>query len=230
MLRDQCLLVDENDELIGQDNKYNCHQFNKKTPTALLHRAFSVFLFDSQNRLLLQQRASDKITFPDVWTNTCCSHPLSGYEPPEIDTPEDIANGTTPGVKAAAVRKLQHELGIAPEQVPVKSFKFLTRLHYCAEDSVTYGPGAPWGEHELDYILFIQADVDISPNPEEVRDHKYVTPSELKTMMSPDSGLLWSPWFRIIAQNFLDKWWQDLEATMTSDKFVDVSTIHRLTV
>lgn len=43
----------------------------------LLHRAFSVFLFDSQNRLLLQQRASEKITFPDMWTNTCCSHPLN---------------------------------------------------------------------------------------------------------------------------------------------------------
>ena len=45
--------------------------------TGLLHRAFSVFLFDSQNRLLLQQRASEKITFPDMWTNTCCSHPLN---------------------------------------------------------------------------------------------------------------------------------------------------------
>lgn len=43
----------------------------------LLHRAFSVFLFDSQNRLLLQQRATEKITFPDMWTNTCCSHPLN---------------------------------------------------------------------------------------------------------------------------------------------------------
>lgn len=45
--------------------------------TGLLHRAFSVFLFDSQNRLLLQQRATEKITFPDMWTNTCCSHPLN---------------------------------------------------------------------------------------------------------------------------------------------------------
>lgn len=45
--------------------------------TKLLHRAFSVFLFDDQNRLLLQQRATEKITFPDMWTNTCCSHPLN---------------------------------------------------------------------------------------------------------------------------------------------------------
>lgn len=67
-----------------------------------------------------------------------------------------------PGVKNAAVRKLDHELGIAAEDVPIDSFKFLTRLHYYAADAVTHGPNAPWGEHEIDYILFIQASVGVS--------------------------------------------------------------------
>ena len=56
-------------------------RFNAAQPAGLLHRAFSVFLFNSENKLLLQQRAACKITFPRVWTNTCCSHQLHGYDP-----------------------------------------------------------------------------------------------------------------------------------------------------
>lgn len=155
-------------------------------PRGVLHRAFSVFLFDSQGRLLLQQRASTKITFRNVWTNSCCSHPLSGYTPTEIDIPADLASGTvlgqyvehtshsipcqqafssspppvvsptSLGVKRAAIRKLKHELGIPASQIPIEKFKFLTRLHYWAADTVTHGPQSEWGEHEIDYILFIQ--------------------------------------------------------------------------
>jgi isopentenyldiphosphate isomerase len=55
MLKDECILVDKDDQLVGHDNKYNCHQFSAETPHGILHRAFSVFLFDSENRLLLQQ-------------------------------------------------------------------------------------------------------------------------------------------------------------------------------
>jgi isopentenyl-diphosphate delta-isomerase len=103
----------------------------------LLHRAFSVFLFDSNNRLLLQQRASEKITFPDLWTNTCCSHPLGipGETGAELDD-------AVLGVKRAAQRKLNHELGIKPEQVPLEKFEFFTRIHYKAPSD------GKWGEHE----------------------------------------------------------------------------------
>ena len=103
----------------------------------LLHRAFSVFLFDSKNRLLLQQRATEKITFPDMWTNTCCSHPLG--IPGE--TGSELAESVM-GVKRAAQRKLNHELGIKAAQVPISDFKFLTRIHYKAPSD------GKWGEHE----------------------------------------------------------------------------------
>lgn len=103
----------------------------------LLHRAFSVFLFDDQNRLLLQQRASEKITFPDMWTNTCCSHPLSIPGETGSSLPESVD-----GVKRAAQRKLDHELGIKMEQVPFEDFHFLTRIHYKAPSD------GKWGEHE----------------------------------------------------------------------------------
>lgn len=103
----------------------------------LLHRAFSVFLFDSNKRLLLQQRATEKITFPDMWTNTCCSHPLG--IPGETGSELDAA---VMGVKRAAQRKLDHELGIKAEQVPLDKFEFFTRIHYKAPSD------GKWGEHE----------------------------------------------------------------------------------
>lgn len=66
LLKDTCILVDDKDVVQGSASKYDCHRFVQETPTGALHRAFSVFLFDSQNRLLLQQRASSKVTFPEV--------------------------------------------------------------------------------------------------------------------------------------------------------------------
>jgi isopentenyl-diphosphate delta-isomerase len=106
----------------------------------LLHRAFSVFLFDSQNRLLLQQRATEKITFPDMWTNTCCSHPLGIPGETGSGLEESIA-----GVRRAAQRKLDQELGINAKQVPIDDFRFLTRIHYVSPSD------GKWGEHESQF-------------------------------------------------------------------------------
>lgn len=102
----------------------------------LLHRAFSVFIFrPSDGKLLLQQRASEKITFPDMWTNTCCSHPLDDFA-------EERDEVNQKGVKLAASRKLEHELGIPKVQTPANQFQYLTRIHYLAPSS------GLWGEHE----------------------------------------------------------------------------------
>lgn len=102
----------------------------------LLHRAFSAFVFrPSDGKLLLQQRASEKITFPDMWTNTCCSHPLDDFEEEKVEKDQL-------GVRVAASRKLEHELGIPPSQTPVDQFQYLTRIHYLAPSD------GMWGEHE----------------------------------------------------------------------------------
>mmetsp|Transcript_4322 Transcript_4322/g.15225 ORF Transcript_4322/g.15225 Transcript_4322/m.15225 type:complete len:216 (+) Transcript_4322:831-1478(+) len=199
----------------------------------MLHRAFSVFLFDRENRLLHQQRASSKITFPSLWTTTCCSHPLYGCEPGEVDTQEDIASGAVPGAKRAAVRKLFHELGIPREEVPMSKLKYLTRLHYRAADEFAVNQsmtGGPSGDHERDFILFVKpaVPVTISPNPDEVDDVKWVNRKELRAMMDSSSGLWWSPWYRIICDKFLDTWWDDLERTIESDAHVDLGTIHKV--
>jgi len=109
---------------------------NIMPPRSLLHRAFSAFVFrPSDGRLLLQRRADEKITFPGMWTNTCCSHPL--YVPSEMDRSDHEV-----GARRAAQRKLDHELGIKPAQLPLDRFVFLTRIHYLAPSS------GIWGEHE----------------------------------------------------------------------------------
>lgn len=122
----------------------------------LLHRAFSVFLFDNKNRLLLQQRASEKITFPDMWTNTCCSHPLG--VPGETGSTLETA---IMGVKRAAQRKLDQELGIKAHQVPLDMFHFLTRIHYVAPSD------GKWGEHESEFnaqMMSFAIQTNISPS------------------------------------------------------------------
>jgi len=228
MRKDECILLDMDDNMIGGESKLKAHQFNSTQVRGKLHRAFSVFMFDPDGRLLLQQRAASKITFPNVWTNTCCSHPLRGYSPSEVDSPEDVRSGKTPGVKHAAVRKLLQELGIEAKDAPLTKFKFLTRMHYWAADVVTHGKESPWGEHEIDYILFIQVPrPTLKPNPDEVSAIKWVTLPELQKIMNPSSGLIWSPWFRIIVERFLVHWWADLDRTFKTDAFLDVGTIHR---
>lgn len=107
LLKEECILVDEQDKVVGSDTKKNCH-LNVNIESGKLHRAFSVFLFNSEGKLLLQQRSEAKITFPGTFTNTCCSHPL--YFPEELEETDCL------GVKRAAQRKLQQELGIPPEQ------------------------------------------------------------------------------------------------------------------
>lgn len=150
--------------------------------------------------------------------------------PPEVDTPVDVQKGTVYGAKNAAIRKLDHELGIPAKYVPLEKFKFLTRLHYWAADTVTHGNESPWGEHEIDYVLFILVDKEtlpVKPHPEEVDDIKWVSKKQLIEEMKVG---LWSPWFRLIANRWLVSeggWWDDLKTTMETSKFCDYDIIHR---
>lgn len=138
LMEEQCIVVSPNDEPLRSGSKKECHLMtNILPPHSLLHRAFSVFLFHpTTGKLLLQKRAPEKITFPDMWTNTCCSHPLAIKG--ELEVGEEHV-----GVRRAAQRKLEHELGIRREEVPLELFTFLTRIHYLAECK-----GGVWGEHE----------------------------------------------------------------------------------
>lgn len=224
---DECIVVNFDDQIIGSASKYLAHKFDSNYENGLLHRAFSVFLFNSKNELLLQQRASCKITFPSVWTNTCCSHPLFGQNPNEVDYNQDIMNGNVPGIISAAKRKLKHELGIDTNLLTDSMFKYLGRIHYCAADeNNNFDSKTTWGENEIDYILFLQCDINIQPNEDEVQSTKYVKINQLREMMDPSSGLKWSPWFKIIVDKLLVHWWDDLNITMTSNN-VEYNKIYR---
>jgi len=193
--------VDENDVALGSASKRACHTLENGT-TGILHRAFSVFLFNTGGELLLQRRAPSKITFPNYWTNTCCSHPR--YNPEELDETNNR------GIKTAAQRRMFYELGVPESRFPLDSMDVLTRVHYEARSC------DKWCENEIDYVIFVRGEVDLSAlNEDEVCETRYVTLNELKEFMKSadtDPELLFTPWFRFICENFLDKWWHNLES------------------
>ncbi|CAD6967257.1 unnamed protein product [Tilletia controversa] len=196
LMEERCIVLDNDDNYLRDGSKKECHLMTNIND-GILHRAFSCFLFDPESgKLLLQRRAVEKITFPNMWTNTCCSHPLAIRS--ELEEPEQI------GVRRAAQRKLDHELGIPASQVPLDEFQYLTRIHYLAPSD------GLWGEHEIDYILFITAKVTLDPSPNEVCATKWVTPDELKSLMNDLDPSAFTPWFKLIASKFLFPWWDQL--------------------
>lgn len=194
LMSEAVIVVDENDVALNPSSKVAAHH-----QAGLLHRAFSVLLFDSNNRLLLQKRADDKVTFPGVWANSCCSHPLNSTEESELKD--------SLGVKRAAVRKLHQELGINPAQINLDDFHFITKMMYSARMN------NDWIEREIDHILVIQADVELSINQNEVSEVKWVTKDELESMLVGDieiDGEI-APWFRCIASRIMtDEWWDSI--------------------
>ncbi|ODV61267.1 isopentenyl-diphosphate delta-isomerase IDI1 [Ascoidea rubescens DSM 1968] len=203
LMNENCIVADYHDTPLGGATKKVCH-IKSNIDRGLLHRAFSVFLFnssDNQFKLLLQQRADEKITFANMWTNTCCSHPL--LTPSEFGS---TLEKSILGAKNAAQRKLFHELGIDPSFVPIEKFKFLTRIHYMAPNP----NDTNWAEHEIDYILFIKSNnPPLNPNWNEIKDYRYVSITELKQMFQ-DESIIFTPWFKLICEAYLFKWWEKL--------------------
>lgn len=139
------ILVDENDNEVGVMDKLSVHQ------TASLHRAFSVFIFNSKGQLLLQQRANEKYHSAGLWSNTCCSHPIKG---------EDIS--------VTIARRLDEEMGMQCRLEFKFSFIYKTEL----ENGLT--------EHEFDHVYFGITDDLPQPNPHEVKAWKYISLQELE--------------------------------------------------
>ncbi len=163
------VLVTENDEELGLMEKQQAHI------AGLLHRAFSVFIFNSKGELLLQQRASDKYHSPALWTNTCCSHPRENETYLE-----------------AAHRRLQEEMGFDCELEPKFHFIYKAKL-----DENLF-------EHELDHVFTGQFDGKIQINPEEVSAYKWISMDELIADMDSNPGQ-YTVWFKIIFKEYLAK-------------------------
>ena len=132
-----------------------------------LHRAFSIFLFNDAGHVLLQQRSADKPLWPDFWSNTCCSHPR---------------RGESYGI--ATRRRLKEELGV---EAPLR---FTHRFRYQAQFS------AEGAEHELCSVYVGRIDGDPKPNPQEVSDWQWISPSALDEWLETNPQNL-TPWFKL---------------------------------
>ncbi|XP_068942640.1 isopentenyl-diphosphate Delta-isomerase 1-like isoform X1 [Petaurus breviceps papuanus] len=210
-LEEMLIVVDENDQVIGTESKMNCH-LNKNIEKGLLHRGFSVVLFSTENKLLLQQRAETKFTYPGCFSDSCSSHPL--YEPLEMEESHAI------GMKRAAKQRLHAELGIPQEQISLDDILFVTRLHYKLPITELLG------EHEIGYLLFVRKDVTLNPDPKEIKDHIYVTKEELKNLLEQETKdkPKFTGWFHLIAKFFLFNIWDNLHDL---NLFVEPDKIHR---
>lgn len=162
---DFVVLVDANDNQIGTCEKLEAHQKN------LLHRAFSVILFNDQGELLLQKRAANKYHSPLLWTNSCCSHPAPNEN-----------------LEAAVTRRLQEELYV------VADAKHLFYFIYQAD----FDNGL--SEYELDHVFIAQYNQTPEINPEEAAAYKWLPLSEVKKQinLNPEQ---FTVWFKLIIEN-----------------------------
>lgn len=165
-MEENVVLVAENDEVLGLMEKMQAHQ------NGILHRAFSVFLFNTNGEMLLQKRAAGKYHSPNQWTNACCSHPKSA---------ETYLDG--------AKRRLFEELGIETN--------LEEKFHFIYKADV----GQNLWEHELDHVFTGNFEGEFHLNPEEVSEVRYISMDNLEKEMknNPDN---FTEWFKIILEEY----------------------------
>jgi isopentenyl-diphosphate delta-isomerase len=168
MEEEKVILVNENDEQIGLMPKMEAHE------KAILHRAFSVFIFNDKNELMLQQRAFGKYHSPGLWSNTCCSHQRDGEDNIE-----------------AGKRRLQEEMGFITELK--ESISFIYKAPF--DNGLT--------EHEYDHILLGKHEGEPVINKKEVADWKWMPLDAVKVdiKLNPEE---YTAWFKVIFDKFYE--------------------------
>lgn len=172
MDKGQVILVDEKDNSIGVAGKMEAHQ------KGILHRAFSIFIFNSKGEMLLQQRALNKYHSAGLWSNTCCSHPAPGE-----------------GLLAVAQKRLKEEMGF--EVTVKKIFDFIYKAEF--DNGLT--------EYEFDHVLVGEYNGPVIPNKNEVMDHCYKAVKEIDQSLKDDPGK-YSVWFQLAYPKVLSWWQQ----------------------
>ncbi|MHC5353599.1 isopentenyl-diphosphate Delta-isomerase [Myroides sp. LJL115] len=168
MKQELVVLVNEQNEQIGLMEKIEAHE------KALLHRAFSVFILNSKNEIMLQQRAAHKYHSPLLWANTCCSH--------QREAETNIQAGK---------RRLQEEMGFEVELKDL--FSFIYKAPF--DNGLT--------EHELDHVMVGYSDNEPTINPDEVAQWKWMSIEDIKQDMV-DNPQIYTEWFKIIFFEFYD--------------------------
>ncbi len=168
MTEEQVILVDENDNQIGLMPKMEAHE------KALLHRAFSVFVFNNKNELMLQKRAMHKYHSPGLWTNTCCSHQRDGESNLE-----------------AGKRRLEEEMGFVTDLQESTSFIYKAPF----DNGLT--------EHEYDHVMIGHFNDEPIINADEAADWKWMPLEAVKVDMALHPEL-YTAWFKIIFEKFYE--------------------------
>lgn len=167
---EQVILVDDQDMMTGTMEKMEVHQ------KAILHRAFSVFIFNPAGEMLLQQRSMNKYHSGGLWTNSCCSHPRPG---------EDTL--------IAASRRLKEEMGF---ETPItKVFDFIYKASFA--NGLT--------EHEFDHVFVGYYDGKMAPDQNEVGNYAYWPMEKIEAKLQSEAGLF-TVWFRIAFPKVMDWW------------------------
>ena len=161
-MQEHVILVDINDQKIGLMEKIEAHE------KALLHRAFSVFIFNKKGELMLQQRAASKYHSPLLWTNTCCSHQRDG---------ESNVN--------AGRRRLQEEMGFVTDVKEV--FSIIYKAPF--DNGLT--------EHEFDHVMIGRYDNEPNINKKEAENYKWMALENVKTDIK-ENPTIYTEWFKII--------------------------------
>ena len=176
---EQLILVNSADEPVGFASKAGAHDGD-----GVLHRAFSLFIFNPRGELLLQQRAPEKRLWPGYWSNSCCSHPRAGERMDE-----------------AIHRRLKQELGIAAELTFL--YKFEYHAQYDEEGS----------EHELCWVYIGCTDDEVAANASEISAWRFVEPAALDEEMRtcPDR---FTPWFKLEWTRIREQFQAELAACM----------------
>src|SRR3989338_6687613 len=139
-MQERVILVDQHDKEIGTEEKLTAHQ------KGLLHRAFSIFIFNTKHEMFINKRVSEKYHSGGLWTNACCSHPKPGES-----------------LDQATHRRLQEEMGMDCALKPIFTFIYKVNIQ---KDTLF--------EHELDHVFFGVTDESPKPNPEEVEATAWV--------------------------------------------------------
>ncbi len=169
MERNKVVLVDQHDQQLGEMDKLLAHQRGE------LHRAFSVFIFNSQGKMLIHQRAAHKYHGGGLWTNACCSHPQMGEE-----------------LKSAAQERLQFEMGLVCSLQHVHEFVY----HAEVENNLI--------EHEYDHVFFGSTDQSPNPNPDEVSAFKWISVNDLLQEVA-EKPREFTYWFKSVLEDLLLK-------------------------
>ncbi len=173
---EKLILVDKDDNVLGYKSKTECHENN-----GILHRAFSIFIFNERKQLLLQKRSFQKQLWPLFWSNSCCSHPRKG---------EDYETATH--------RRLKEEVGIDTK------LKYLYKFEYQV-------PFKDFGsEHELCSVYIGRSNDAVSVNQNEIAEWKFIDTNEMEKQMEtqPEN---FTPWFKMEWERIKNQYTDQIE-------------------